>query len=144
LKIKKKHNLSGNTKSQVIEYLTWVSQFVEMPSSEREMIKNRVLESIKNSKAFEKGNYGKQLYDFLTSPDLVFIGVVPNTRYIKTKGPADELDAMFVHPHGGATLLFCHKRGGCLFTVNPMLRVNKSILHEIPGNKAGDQTGVSG
>ena len=108
----------------VKKFLTWAKQFIKMSSRERNKIKNLVLDQVRSE--------NRKLYNFINSPDIEFVGVAASTEYLLCDGPVDELEALWVHPHGIPSLIFAGK--GYMVIVNPILRVSDSVLSEIPGN----------
>ena len=112
----------------VKEYLSWVEDILNMEAGHRASLVKKILDDIKEE-------IGDNFYTMLTSADVEFVGISPSTRYIKTKGSAEDLDAIWVHPFSVPTLLFYHKKTHCLINAGAAIRFNDSILNEIAENR---------
>lgn len=110
-------------------YLSWVYTFSKSSASERGRMKDELLAGIRNFVA-GKTNKGDDLYKLLKSGDAEFVGFIPEISYFRDHGRGKDLEAIYVHPFGGPTLLYKMKHAPALIIANPTLRFNDSFLRD--------------
>lgn len=122
--------------AHIREHLTWIEKLLSMTSKARKLVREKVIAALQEEIENENSGYDpqsiEQIVEALDSKHFEFVGFMPNVTYAKESGDKDEMRALFVHPFGYPTLLYKHKRSPVYVFVNPLLRFNGSVLHEIP------------
>ena len=121
----------------VVKTLTWAIQMLQMKVSQRTKTRKLCLDHIENFKRGKPSDEGTTLVESLKK-DFQFIGFSPNVYYIKEKGPANDLNVMWVHPFSTPALLFKHKKLPCLLITNGNIEFNSSRLKKIKANNGLD------
>ena len=110
------------------KYLSWVYTFSKSSSIERERMRSELLKGIRDY--VTGNNQSEELYKLLKSGDAEFIGFIPEISYFRDHGRGKDLEAMYVHPFGGPTLLYKMKHSPALIIASPTLRFNDSFLRD--------------
>lgn len=130
--------------------LPWVDTLMNSSTRARTRLKNTILNGIKfvnaswyrknlkdtklESKLRKQDPKMLELFKFLNSKKMEFIGFSPIVPYIKEKGTADDLFAYWHHNNGVPALLYKHSELPILIIAGPSIRLNDSLLNEIDAN----------
>lgn len=119
----------------IVTALSWVKQIIKMPVRERKKLRKLCLKGIKLFKKGKESAEGDEVERFLKD-DCEFIGFAVNISYVMENSKHDdELEALYVHPFSGPTLLYKVKNTPMLVVANENLNYNKSSLQNIEMNK---------
>ena len=121
------------------ESLSWVRMIINAKNGFRKSVRRKVLKHFLEEADNENNGYDpktiKDIYDGITSSDFEYVGLMPNVAYIKENAEGADAEAIWVHPFGYPTLLYKHKSSPMFVIVNPLLRLNSSVVMEVPLNK---------
>lgn len=129
---------------KVPDHLSWVEKFVKSSKSFRLKLVRTLLSGIKKYETKNDKDFGKKLYEELTSGKFELVGVVPMVQYINVDDPNKNNEVIYQHAHGVPAMLFHLKGTNVMLLTSPSLRVNTSIVHEREENELNDDViGIS-
>ena len=138
-------NRRSRESGKVVDYLPWVHSFVRNDAAYRRGWVKRVLDAIKG---YRGGRQGPFLTDELSDKSRYeLVGVVPKIEYLMVEnrtGDPSHMQALHVHPFAGPVLAYFDKKCPRIILVAPGLRLDGSILQEVPGNPSDDSIGFNG
>lgn len=117
------HQIKIPSNNNIKERLSWLPIFMNSKIEEKEQMKKILLEGIS-----KYSDEGRKYANWLNSSECDLIGYGVNSRYIKEKGSKEEVEALWVHPFGGPTLVYKHKSLPMLITTSPTLEFNDSHI----------------
>lgn len=109
-----------------------IEEFLNLSSRDKKRLVEIAMDNIERFGSLEDRptEEGRAMRQWLER-QFQFIGVSPNTMYIKT----DDSQVPLIHPWGMTTLLFKHKRLPFVVSVNAEMRLDEMKLQEIPFNR---------
>lgn len=115
------------------EFLDWCLIFIKSSSSDRKLMRKVLLEGIS-----DYSEEGQKYAKWLESSQCEFVGFAINLQYMKESGSKEHLKALWVHPFGGPTLVYKHKRLPMLIVTSPSLEFNTSHIKKAKLNNYND------
>lgn len=142
-KVSAPKEVRSKKEGEVLSFLSWVHVVSTSSDAQRKALRKVLLDDLLKygSNRGAQTEKGSALYRAFHSKAFEQIGFSPNVMYLKVKGTPDEMQALFVHPWGTPKLLFRHEGFPLWIITGTDLRLDESIVGEVPANRFSQYVG---